>query len=193
MVYPVSPCRCLPDCYISVRLGREPFSAVRSADGPSRALYPPYLLLGRLTPGDFESAPFDVIEVGGRGRCARRRSRATPPRPTSRDRPQPERRGSCSPTRRSQGRSQAVSSPGNRSFSNTFLASLPVQLFPVALPRRAFEPPASMPPVSYLFSACPRMANTSSISARRLSGGRSLGWMVCFSLWSPRSLASSER
>ena len=65
MVYPVSPCHCLPDLSISVRLGREPFPAVRPADGPSRALYPPYLLLERPTPGDFESAPFDVTEVGG--------------------------------------------------------------------------------------------------------------------------------
>jgi hypothetical protein len=64
VVYSVSPCHCLPDFSISVRLGREPFPTVRSADGPSRALYPPYLLLERLTPGVFESAPDDVTEVG---------------------------------------------------------------------------------------------------------------------------------
>jgi hypothetical protein len=33
---------------------------------------------------------------------------------------------------------------------------------------------------SYFFLVSARIANTSSISARRLSGGRSLGWMVCF-------------
>jgi hypothetical protein len=46
------------------------------------------------------------------------------------------------------------------------------------------QPGATRPPVVtrtiYFFLLSSRILNTSSIRARRLSGGRSLGWMVCF-------------
>src|SRR4028118_1287299 len=45
---------------------------------------------------------------------------------------------------------------------------------------------------SYLRASL-RISKISSISASRLSGGRSRGWMVCLSDWRLRRLASSER
>src|SRR5215218_1626828 len=46
------------------RLDRPPLPEVLPGDRPALLLYPPYLRLEPLTPGVFQTAPYDVVEVG---------------------------------------------------------------------------------------------------------------------------------